>query len=85
MRFFDRWLKCVKTCRLKPMEKVAAMLADHASGLFNDLFSPITTAVAEGLNSMIQQLKVAARGLPRLENFRARILFHLGKLHLHSA
>ena len=38
MRFFDRWLKCVKTCRLKPMEKVAAMLADHASGLFNDLF-----------------------------------------------
>lgn len=85
MRFFDSWLESVKASGLKPMEKVAAMLADHASGLFNYLFFPITNAAAEGLNSMIQHLRVAARGLPKFKNFRARILFHLGKLELHPA
>lgn len=85
MRFFDSWLESVEASGLKPMEKVAAMLRNHAPGLFNYLFFPITNAAAEGLNSLIQHLRVAARGLPRFETFRARILFHLGKLSLHPA
>jgi len=44
----------VKASGLKPMKKVAAMLADDASGLFNYRFFPITNAGAEGLNTLIQ-------------------------------
>jgi transposase len=85
MRSFDRWLESVRASGLKSMERLAAMLADRASGLFNNLFFPITNSAVEGLNAMIQHLRVAARGLPRFETFRARILFHLGKLDLHPA
>ncbi len=45
----------------------------------------ITTAAAEGFNSIIQTIKADARGLRRFENFRIRILFFCGKLGLQPA
>jgi len=45
----------------------------------------ITNATAEGLNSKIQTLCSNARGLPKFETFRIRVLFHCGGLNLKSA
>jgi len=45
----------------------------------------ITNAAAEGINSVIQSLKHAARGLPSFDVFRIRVLFFLGKLDLTPA
>ncbi|HJN10793.1 MAG TPA: transposase, partial [Pirellulaceae bacterium] len=39
-------------------------------------------ATNEGFNSRIQAIKSAARGFRSFENYRIRILFYCGKLHL---
>ncbi len=85
MRFVTNWTEAVEASGIKPLIKVAAMIDKHLTGLLNYTFYPITNAAAEGLNSSIQQLRTAARGLPKFENFRVRILFHLGKLELNPS
>lgn len=85
MRFFYDWIDTVNDSGLKPMMKVADTLLKHMAGIMNYITFPITNASAEGLNSIIQGLRTAARGLPNFENFRARILFHLGGLNMDPA
>lgn len=85
MRFVNNWIEAVEESGIKPLIKVGQMIDEHLVGLLNHTFYPITNATAEGLNSMIQQLRTAARGLPKFENFRTRVLFHLGKLELHPS
>ena len=85
MRFVNNWIEAVEESGIKPLIKVGQMIDEHLVGLLNHTFYPITNATAEGLNSMIQQLRTAARGLPKFESFRTRILFHLGKLELHPS
>lgn len=80
--FFTRWYG--RTCRsqLKPMIKVAQMLKRHVEGIVSSIRHPITNAKSEAINTNIQSLKAAARGLPNFENYRIRILFFCGKLDL---
>jgi transposase len=82
MRFFYNWIDSVNDSGLKPMIKAAQTLQNHLGGLLNYITFPISNASAEGINSIIQGLKTAARGLPKFESFRARILFHLGGLSM---
>lgn len=82
MRFLHNWLEEAYESGIAGMEKFARMIDDHMAGVLNYIYKPVTNAAAEGLNTSIQALRVAARGLPKFENFRARILFHLGKLDL---
>ena len=58
------------------------MLRRHLEGLFNYTTLHITNAMAEGFNSVIQLIKANARGFRNFESYRARILFHCGKLDL---
>ncbi|MES2706617.1 MAG: transposase, partial [Verrucomicrobiota bacterium] len=67
-----------------PLAQAADMIDKHAGGILSYLMHPITNAAAEGINSVIQSLKHAARGLPRFESLRIRVLFFLGKLDLKS-
>jgi transposase len=85
MRFFYSWAESVENSGLKPMIKAAGTLLRHMAGIMNYITFPISNASAEGMNSIIQGLRTAARGLPNFENFRARILFHLGKLDMYPA
>jgi transposase len=59
------------------------MIKNHLENILTYLRHPITNAKAEGLNSKIQSIKVAARGFRNFENYRTAILFHCGKLKLH--
>jgi transposase len=81
-RFLDHWVAAARDCGLKPMLQVANMVDQHAEGLLNYIHHGITNARSEGLNSMIQNLKCMARGLPRFESLRIRIFFFLGQLNL---
>ncbi len=54
----------------------------HLVHLLTYFLHPITNAVSEGFNSRIQAIKADARGFRCFENYRARILFHCGKLSL---
>lgn len=81
--FFTEWFNNVHVSAIAPMKKVAVMLHNHLQGLLNYVKHHITNAVAESLNSLIQEIKYVARGFRRFENFRIAILFFLGKLDLY--
>jgi transposase len=85
VKFLCDWLDTARAMKLPPLTKVADMVERHSEGVLAYLWHPITNAAAEGLNSIIQSLKHAARGLPNFQSFRSRILFFLGKLDLNPA
>jgi transposase len=82
-RFFKRWFCWATHARLKPMAEVAKKLQRHLDNILTYLEHRITNAVAEGLNSKIQQIKSAARGFRKFENYRIAILFFCGKLDMY--
>lgn len=81
-KFFHRWYRSAIHTRLEPLKKVARMLKKHLPGLLAYVRHRITNATAEGINSRIQMLKSAARGLPTFRTLRVRVLFHCGGLDL---
>src|SRR5215813_4538837 len=82
-KFFKQWFWWATHARLKPMAEVAKKLKRHLDNILTYLKHRITNAVAEGLNSKIQQIKSAARGFRKFENFRTAILFFCGKLDMY--
>jgi transposase len=84
-RFMDQWMETVFASGLGPLAKAAEMIGRHAEGILNYIYHRITNAASEGINSTIQSLKHAARGLPVFKTFRTRVLFFLGKLDLTPA
>jgi transposase len=85
LKFLWDWVETARATQLSPLAKAADMIEKHGEGILNYLMHPITNAAAEGINSVIQSLKHAARGLPRFESLRIRVLFFLGKLDLAPA
>jgi transposase len=81
-RFFNAWATSAMRSQLEPVKKVVEMLRRHKTGLLNFSQHKITNACAEGFNSAIQLIKANARGFRNFTNYRARILFHCGKLDL---
>ena len=81
-RFFDAWSSNAMRSRLEPVKKVVQMLRRHEAGLLNYSRHRISNACAEGFNSAIQLIKANARGFRNFTNYRARILFHCGKLDM---
>lgn len=81
-KFFKKWYWWVTHSRLKPLIKIAKTLKEHLKNILTYFKHRITNAVAEGLNSKIQQIKTAARGFRKFENYRIAILFHCGKLDM---
>lgn len=84
-RFVDHWVETALATGLRPLEKAAEIIGRHAEGILNFIYHRITNAASEGINSTIQSLKHAARGLPVFKTFRTRVLFFLGKLKLTPA
>jgi transposase len=81
-RFFKAWSNNAMRSRLEPVKKVVKLLRRHEAGLLNFSQHKISNACAEGFNSAIQLIKANARGFRNFINYRARILFHCGKLNL---
>lgn len=67
-KFFRKWFWWATHAGLKPMAEVAKLLKRHLDNILTYLKHRITNAVAEGLNSKIQQVK-SARGFRNFENF----------------
>ena len=81
-QFFTDWHRSVVRTRLTRVKAVAKTLKKHLTNLLTYFVYPITNAISEGFNSKIQAIKSDARGFRRFANYRARILFHCGKLSL---
>lgn len=84
-KFFKEWYGKAIRSQLEPVKAVARMLKTHLPELLNYLSHRITNAMSEGFNSLIQNIKANARGLPNFANFRIRILFHCAKLDMTPA
>ena len=78
--FFNQWMNQVEQTGLTPLKKAAYTLERHLQGLLNYIEHPVSNAIAESANMLIQQIKVKARGFASAEAFRNAILFHLGKM-----
>jgi transposase len=81
--FFKNWYEKVQKSNNVQLLKVAKMFQKHFDGMLNYIKHHVTNAIAEGLNSRIQQLKAKARGFKSAAAFRIAILFHFGKLYLY--
>ena len=84
-KLFGDWYRSLIHANLVSMRKVARILKRQLPGLLAYTRHRITNATTEGLNSKIQGIRSNARGLPRFETFRIRVLFHCGKLDLSPA
>jgi transposase len=80
---WSQWLSWAMHSRLEPVKQVARMVREHLTGILNAMEHGVTNARAEGINSVIQWLKYAARGFRNRERFRNAIYFHLGALDLY--
>jgi len=78
--YFAKWHRRTQRCRLEPMKKLGRSFQASLPRLLNWFANPISNALAEGFNSVIQAIKTAARGFRNFEHYRIRILFLLGKL-----
>lgn len=83
LKFFQRWFFWATHSRLEPMIKVAKRFQRHLPFILNYIKHRLTNAVAEDLNSKIQEIKKRACGFRNMENFKTAILFHCGKLQLY--
>lgn len=81
--FFRKWYWWATHARLRPIAEVAGKLKRRLDNILTYLKHRITNAVAEGLNSKIQQVKSAARGFRNFDNYRIAILFFCGKLDMY--
>lgn len=82
-QFFKDWQDRVQKSQNTQLIKVATMFEKHFTGILSYIKHQVTNAIAEGLNSRIQQLKAKARGFKSAAAFRIAILFHFGKLYLY--
>ena len=82
-QFFKDWRQNVLKSKNTQLIKVATMFEKHFTGILSYIKHHVTNAIAEGLNSRIQQLKAKARGFKSAAAFRIAILFHFGKLYLY--
>jgi transposase len=76
------WINQARKTGLPALVGAAKTIEKNFKGLLNYVKWKLTNGFAEGLNSMIQEIKTVARGFRRFENFRIAILFFLGKLEL---
>jgi transposase len=82
LAFFKKWKSRAVRSRLAPFVKLARSLESSLPELLNYFEHRISNAMSEGFNSVIQQLRAAARGFNSFANYRSRILFFCGKLDL---
>jgi len=84
-KHFKAWYFWATHSRLRPVIDAAKTLKRHEAGLMSYFAHRVTNAGAEGLNSRIQAIRVAARGYRNRKNFKTAIWFHLGGLQLYPA
>ena len=76
----DRVVSWAMHSNVPEMKRVARTVREEREGVLNWFSSRATNAILEGLNSVIQSMKRAARGFRNIEYFRTAIFLRLGGL-----
>jgi len=81
--FFNDWSHKVDQSKNTWLLKVAKTFEKHLQGLLDYTKHRVSNAMAECINTAIQQVKSKARGFKSAKAFRIAILFHLGDLEVY--
>lgn len=81
-RMFSALYSWMRRSRLPEMKNSAATLLQHKDCIMNYFNERLTNAICEGINSMIQSAKRAARGFHTFKGFASKIFLVAGKLKL---
>jgi len=80
--YLKDWIRSASRCHLEPIKSVARTLLEHRDGVLHWFDSQVTNGILEGLNSLVQAAKRAARGF-RNPNYLATLIYlRLGGLDL---
>jgi transposase len=82
-KFFRDWYTWAIRSRLSPVKRVARMIKERLRNVLTFCRFPITSAVAEGINSKITAIKTRACGYRNREHFKTAIYFFCGGLDLY--
>ncbi len=74
------WYFWATHCRIEEVIKVARTNKVHWDGIMSWYTRPITNAILEGINSLIQAAKAKARGYRTLDNLITMVYLIAGKL-----
>lgn len=80
-----RWIGWALRSRVEPMVKAAQTIRKHVKSILRVLSNDLTTAVMEGINSLVQAAKARARGYRNIDNFKTIIYLIAGRLDLRFA
>ena len=80
--FFRRWTTAALRSRLAPLRKLVGTFRKHQAELLAFITTPLTNAVAEGLNRLIKIVKNRASGFRTLAAFTDLIYLTVGDLDL---
>lgn len=81
--FYADWVEKAKEINNAQLLKVVKTFDNHLQGLLDYTKHKVSNAMAECINTTIQQIKCKARGFKSAKAFRIAILFHLGDLCLY--
>ena len=82
-KYFTAWYFWATHSRLAPIIEAAKTLTRHLPNLLTYFTHGITNAMAEGINSKIQTVKLMACGYRNREHYKTAIYFHCGGLDLY--
>ncbi|MCD8482619.1 MAG: ISL3 family transposase [Verrucomicrobia bacterium] len=87
MRAWIRWVRQIaaKDVYLKPMQRLAATIAEHLDGILAHWQDKVTNAFMEGLMSVFSATKRKARGYRTFANLRAMLYFTASNLDIPCA
>lgn len=80
--FFTTWYRAAVRSRLAPVVRVARTLHEHSRGVLRWFRSKITNGLLEGMSSLVQASKRAARGYRNADYMATIIYLRMGKLDL---
>jgi len=81
-QFFKEWFEWVFECGPPEFRKRAKLYREKLDKILSWFDCPVSNAVAESVNSMIQKTKAAACGYTNLGNFISMCLFRFGRLSI---
>ena len=76
----DRVVSWIMHPNVPEMKVVAGTVRKEREGILNWFSRNAANAILEGLDSVIQSIKRAARGFRNVEHFKTMILLRLGRL-----
>ena len=81
-KFIKGWVTSVKRSRLKPMRDFVDTLINHWENILAYIGTPITNAIAEGINRVIRHVKNRASGFKNFTGFCNIIYLCVGDVNI---